>query len=61
MRVKISSQLSIPDRHQKRICIETVFQPMKAFLGGPSVEEAEKILLEKFGFTERQIASLKNR
>jgi hypothetical protein len=58
MRVKISHQLSVPDRLQKRICMDTVFQSKRKFATGPSVEEAEKILLEKFGFTDRQIASL---
>lgn len=48
------------DKHQLRICVDNVRNPMKAkFLGGPSVEEAERLLREKFGWSEEQIANLK--
>jgi len=51
---------SVPDQHQLRICIDTVKNPMKGqFMGGPSAEEAEKILREKFKFGEGQIQKLK--
>jgi hypothetical protein len=52
-------QLSVPDMHQKRICIDTVKNPLKGqFLGGPSAEEAKEILKTKFGYTPEQIAKL---
>ena len=47
--------------HQKRICVDTVRNPLKGlFLGGPSAAEAEKTLRERFGFTDAQIAALKS-
>ena len=52
--------LSVPDKHQLRICKDTVKNPMLGkFLGGPSAEEAEKVLREKFHFSDAQIARLK--
>ena len=51
---------SIPDKHQEKICKDTVKNPAKGmFLGGPSAEEAEKILRKKFGYTDAQIKKLK--
>jgi hypothetical protein len=44
---------------QKRIAIDTVKNPSKALLGGPSVDEAESILKTKFGYSDKQIAKLK--
>lgn len=52
--------LSVPDKHQLRICKDTVKNPLKGvFLGGPNAEESEKILREKFGYTDKQINKLK--
>ena len=47
------------DTRQKRIAIDTVKNPNKALLGGPSVSEAEDILKTKFGYSDNQIAKLK--
>jgi hypothetical protein len=50
----------MPDKHQLKILKDTVRNPLKGvFLGGPSAAEAETVLREKFGFTDKQIASLK--
>lgn len=52
--------LSIPDRHQFRICVDTVKNPMKGrFLGGMTADEAESLLRHKFSMTEASIQSLK--
>lgn len=57
---KYLGEASVPDTHQKKILIDTVKNPMKGkFLGGPSAEEAEKILRKKFGYTDDQIKKLK--
>ena len=37
-------ELSVPEKHQLRIARDTVKNPDKALLGGPSVEEAKKII-----------------
>jgi hypothetical protein len=51
---------SVPDKHQLKILKDTVKNPAKGmFLGGPSAEEAEKILKQKFGYTDAQIKKLK--
>lgn len=53
--------LSVPDRHQKGICIDTVRNPLKGLLlGGPTAEEAERILRQKFGFDDHMIQGLKS-
>jgi rubrerythrin len=50
---------SVADKHQKRIAIDTVRNPAKAFLGGPSEKEAVEILKTKFGYTDAQIKKLR--
>jgi hypothetical protein len=47
-----------PD-HQKKIAIDTVKNPDKWLLGGPNVEEAEKVLKDRYGYTDDMIAKLK--
>jgi hypothetical protein len=48
------------DKHQLRILIDTVKNPMKGkFLGGPSAEEAEETLKSKFKWTDADIHKLK--
>jgi hypothetical protein len=48
------------DNNQKKIAIDTIKNPLKGrFLGGPTVEEAEEILMTKFHFTKKQIEALK--
>jgi len=36
--------LSVPDKHQLRIALDTIENPSKALLGGPSVDEAKEIV-----------------
>jgi len=47
------------DKHQKKIAIDTVKNPDKALLGGPSAKEAEETLRSKFGYDDKKIAKLK--
>jgi uncharacterized protein YjbI with pentapeptide repeats len=55
-----SRKLTVPDQHQLKILIDNVKNPLKGkFLGGPSAEEAEEILREKFRYTDAQIKKLK--
>ncbi len=55
-------ELSPPDQRQKRICIDTLGNPLRGkFLGGPTEEQAEQTLRQKFGFTDFQIARLKGK
>lgn len=49
----------VGDKHQKKIAIDTVKNPNKSLLGGPSPEQAEKMLKDKFGMSDKQIAKLK--
>lgn len=52
--------MTTPDKHQLKILKDTVKNPAKGmFMGGPSAEEAEKILRTKFKFTDAQIKKLK--
>ena len=51
--------MTTADKHQLRICRETVKYPEKGiFLGGPSVEEAKETLRTKFKWSEEKIAKL---
>lgn len=53
--------MSIFDQHQKQVCEDTVRNPAKGiFLGGPDADESERILREKFNYTDQQIQRLKN-
>ena len=62
-RINISNEgikENMADNHQKKIAIDTVKNPAKGiFLGGPTAEEAEKTLRDKFGYSDKQIAKLK--
>jgi len=51
--------VDVANKHQKKICMDTVKNPAKGMLGGPSAKEAEKILRTKFKFTDAQIKKLK--
>ena len=46
------AHLSVPERHMIKIALDTVRNPMKALLGGPSVEEAQEIL-NRYGIDAR--------
>ena len=41
--------LSVPERHQLRIALETIKNPAKALLGPPNVEEAKEIVYRLTG------------
>jgi hypothetical protein len=51
--------VSVADRHQLKILRDTVKNPLKGMLGGPSAEEAEQILRDKYKYTDAQIRQLK--
>jgi len=51
--------LSTADKHQKKIAIDTVRNPAKALLGGPSAKEAETVLRTKFKYSDKQIQKIK--
>jgi len=53
-------EYGLADTRQKRIAIDTVKNPNKALLGGPSASEAEDILKTKFGYSDKDIANLKS-
>ena len=46
------------DREQYKIALDTVKNPNKALLGGPSVDEARETLKKKFKFSEDEIKKL---
>ncbi len=48
-----------PEWHECRIACDTVRNPAKALLGGPSADEAERKLLNKFGYTQAEVDALK--
>jgi hypothetical protein len=51
---------STPERHQLKILIDTVKNPLKGkFLGGPTAEEAEETLREEFDYSDAEIRRLK--
>jgi len=48
-----------PDYHQHKIAVDTVRNPMKSFMGGPSSKEAEETLIKKFGYSKKEVDKLK--
>lgn len=50
--------MNTPDQHQLKIVMDTVKHPMKALLGGPSVEQSKQILRDKFGWSDNRIYGL---
>ncbi len=56
---KRKPQCTLADKRQKKIAIDTVKNPKKSLLGGPSAQEAEKILRDKFNYNDKMIAKLK--
>ena len=56
---KVKQVTEDANSHQKKIAIDTVRNPNKSWLGGPSAKEAEDTLRNKFGYTDKQIAKLK--
>jgi Iap family predicted aminopeptidase len=49
---------TVADKHQHKIAVDTVKNPNKALLGGLSVEDAKKILKNKFKYTDQEIQEL---
>jgi len=47
------------DSRAKQVAIDTIKNPSKSLLGGPTAAEAEKVLKVKFGYTDAQIKKLK--
>ena len=47
------------DSRAKQVAIDTIKNPSKGLLGGPTAAEAEKVLKVKFGYTDTQIKKLK--
>ena len=47
------------DKHSEKICKDTVRNPNKELLGGPTAKQAEKMLKDKFGYSDAKIAKLK--
>jgi len=52
--------MTVAEKHQLKILKDTIRNPMKALMGGPTEREAEKILKEQYGYTEKQIDKLRN-
>ena len=50
--------MSVPEKHEKKILRDTVANPNKALLGGPSYEEAKRVLRKKYGYTDEQLNKL---
>jgi len=48
-----------PEHKQHQIAVDTVKNPAKGLLGGPSATEAEKILRTKFKYSDAEIKKLK--
>lgn len=53
------SRNNVADYNQHHIAVDTVKNPNKSMFGGPSAEESEEILRNKFGYTDREINRLK--
>jgi len=50
------------EKHQLKVLIDTVRNPMKGkFLGGPSAEDAEKTLRDTFGYSDAEIDRIKGK
>jgi len=47
-----------PDWHKHKIALDTVKNPNKALLGGPSLEDAKKMLKQHFGYSDKDLKSI---
>lgn len=56
---KVLPKAGTPEAHQHKIALDTVKNPAKGLLGGPTADEAEKTLMTKFKYTKDEIESLK--
>ena len=57
--VSWEAEANATDIAQKKIAIDTIKNPAKALLGGPSEEDSIKILKGKYHYTDAQIKKLK--
>ena len=58
LRKRATKNLNPADKNQLKILKDTVRNPNKALLGGPSERESIQILKQKFGFSENAIKKL---
>jgi len=49
----------VADQHQLKILRDTVRNPAKALMGGPTEAEAVRVLKEQFGYTNKQLDTLR--
>jgi len=47
-----------PDWHKYKIALDTVKNPNKSLLSGPSLEEAKKMLKQHFGYSDKDLKDL---
>ena len=52
--------MTVAEKHQLKILKDTIRNPAKALMGGPTEREAEQMLCEQFGYTPEQIDKLRN-
>jgi len=52
--------MTVAEKHQLKILKDTIRNPAKALLGGPTEREAEQMLREQFGYTPNEIDKLRN-
>lgn len=55
---KTVPQKGTPKWHQYQIAVDTIKNPNKALMGGPSVKEAKETLKKMFGFSDSDIKEL---
>lgn len=63
-RESVVSEKKVPkkgsaDYHQHKIAVDTVRNPIKSFMGGPSWKEAEETLIKKFGYSKKEVDKLR--
>ena len=52
--------MTVAEKHQLKILKDTVRNPAKALMGGPTEREAEQMLKERFGYTDKQVDTLRD-
>ena len=52
--MKRKARLSVAESHQLKIALDTVRNPNKALLGGPSLSEAKAIIAKLTGLSEQE-------
>lgn len=51
---------NVAHKNQLKVLKDTVRNPAKALMGGPTEAEAVTVLKEKFGYTDKQLDKLRN-